>query len=676
MYCTDSKTFRILNNELCAKSIEELGELLDRASEVSSVAVARSRFVPLALLLAYGLGFGASAFGFALPAFDDHPGQVYRLWHVLTRGAAPWTWNPGWWTGYPEMQFYPPGFFYVGLLLHWVSLGTLSTDVIYQALLWLTWLAPGVTVYALLVRVVGNGWLALPGALVALTLSSGVVSGVEGGVHIGMLPARFGWALLPLLALALIHWTEHEAPPPWGLALITMAAIVVTHPAHTPAAATLVVVAALSAPGPRARRMVEAAVLLADAVALTSFWTLPLLIRLGHTRALAWGSLTLGDVGTLLARHPLLPVMALLALPLVTSPPPAARILQRWPWATALVVLVDGAVLEPLGMRWLPADRVVDGMWMAFIVAAGSTFGSFMRQRGWVSTATIVTAVATVAAVGTVNRTLVLWPRAADWPSYAATARGLQLESLWEALRKSSAGRVLFVRSGAPLVFGDEWWRPHTHVTALTPIHAGREIVNGTFTHPSPVAKLVYRGSPEPGAITTLVERLDGHSLFGRDLDGLDTATFNTLADRLGVSAVVVLDEDLPKLQALADDPAFGRRSTVGPFMILERRLDATIPIGLAAGRWTVAVDGKAGDWVSMHVAYYPLWRAQRGGTSLASRRGPAWDLEVRLDDGRGPIELHYGATSVELGATGLSVAAAAAWLAWWWRTRKPALSS
>src|SRR5437660_1755515 len=255
LYCTDSKTFRILNNEQCAKSIGELNELLDRATEVSCVAVARSRLVPLALLLAYGLGFGASAFGFTLPAFDDHPGQVYRLWHVLTRGPAPWAWNPGWWTGYPEMQFYPPGFFYVGLLLRWLSLGALSPNLIYQVLLWLTWLAPGVTVYVLLLRAIGNGWLALPGSLVALTLSTGVASGVEGGVHIGMLPARLGWALLPLLALVLIRWADDEGSRPWGLALISLAAIVVTHPAHVPAAAVLVLVTALSAPGSRARRL-------------------------------------------------------------------------------------------------------------------------------------------------------------------------------------------------------------------------------------------------------------------------------------------------------------------------------------------------------------------------------------------------------------------------------------
>src|SRR5262249_20938582 len=217
LYCTDSKTFRLLNNEQCAKSIGELYELIDRATEVSSVAVARSRLVPLALLLAYGLGFGASAFGFTLPAFDDHPGQVYRLWHVLTRGPAPWACNPGWWTGYPEMHLYPPVFVYVGLVLRWLFLGTRSANLIYQALLWLTWLAPGVAVYVLLLRAGGNGWLALPGSLVALTLSTGVASGVEGGVHVGMLPARPAWALLALPALALIRPAHHQGSRPCSL---------------------------------------------------------------------------------------------------------------------------------------------------------------------------------------------------------------------------------------------------------------------------------------------------------------------------------------------------------------------------------------------------------------------------------------------------------------------------
>src|SRR5207247_9522905 len=119
---------------------------------------------------------------------------------------------------------------------------------------------------------------------------------------------------------------------------ISLCASVVTHHAQVPAAAPLVIVTALTAPGSPARRLREAAVLLVGAAALASFWSLPLLLRLDHTRALAWGRVTIGDVGSLLARHPLLPLIVLLALPLAGDPRSPVRILQRLPWATALVV--------------------------------------------------------------------------------------------------------------------------------------------------------------------------------------------------------------------------------------------------------------------------------------------------------------------------------------------------
>ena len=81
---------------------------------------------PLLLLAAYGALFGARALGRSPLVYDDHPGQLYRLYHVVELGWAPWRWNPGWWTGYPEMQFYPPGFAYAGALLHAAAGGALS----------------------------------------------------------------------------------------------------------------------------------------------------------------------------------------------------------------------------------------------------------------------------------------------------------------------------------------------------------------------------------------------------------------------------------------------------------------------------------------------------------------------------------------------------------------------
>ena len=64
-----------------------------------------------------------------------------------------------------------------------------------------------------LTRVLWSGWLALPGAFVALTLSASLSSGVEGGVHIGMLGARLAWALIPLLLLTLAPWIEDGGRP-------------------------------------------------------------------------------------------------------------------------------------------------------------------------------------------------------------------------------------------------------------------------------------------------------------------------------------------------------------------------------------------------------------------------------------------------------------------------------
>src|SRR5262245_22400086 len=255
--------------------------------EVVSEPVARDSRFPLALLALYGLAFSVAAFGSGPPAFDDHPGQLYRLWHVLARGPAPWAWNPEWWAGYPELQFYPPGFAYLGAFVQRASVNSLSVATTYQSIVCLAYLAPGLTTFLVLARVLRSGWLALPGAFVALTLSTGITSGVEGGVHIGMLGARLAWALVPLLLLVLVPWIEGAARPARAAAVV-VAAVVLTHPAALPAAVTLIVLSALVRP-PRRARLVGALPIMALAAALTAFWTLPLLVRVANTRALAWG---------------------------------------------------------------------------------------------------------------------------------------------------------------------------------------------------------------------------------------------------------------------------------------------------------------------------------------------------------------------------------------------------
>jgi hypothetical protein len=625
---------------------------------------------PLAVLLAYGVAFASWALGCSLIGFDDHPGQLYRVWHVVVHGAAPWAWNSGWWLGYPELQFYPPGFAYAVASLHVGSWGALSVAGSYQSFVWLAYLAPGVTVWLLLRRLLGDGWLALPGAFVALTLSAGLASGVEGGVHWGMVPARLGWALLPLLALTLAGWMSGRRGFPRAIVPL-VAVIALTHPAHLPAAVVVVLLAAWLSMVRRPVALGSAVAALCLAAGLTAFWSVPLLAHLGHTRALAWGSVSVREI----SGHPLALVLVVLAgfAAFGGRARPRSRdglpglsgLVAIFPWVMVPVVLADAFVLEPLGLRWLPSDRIADSAWLGFVMSAGAIGGRLvgaMADRPRVRAGLALAAVAAIVVVALPARTLTLWPRP-GWERYETIERGMRLDALWSALRAAPTGRVLFVRSGVPLVYGSDWWRPHSHVTAMTPLTTGREIVNGTFTHPSPVAALVYRGDAGRGAVRELVERLDGRRLFGLELEDLDPDTFNVYAERLGIGAVVVLDEDLPRLRALRDNPLFPRAHPSPPFVVYTRPSAIPLPRETVPGRLRLPVDSTGDAWLPARIAYYPLWRATSDGQPIPTRRGAMGDLEVRPPRPGAPIDLAYvrgPAETAGLVITALSVLALA----------------
>ncbi len=339
---------------------------------------------PAVPLFVYGLAFAWKALAGGLLVFDDHPGQLYRISHVLTVGLEPWRLNPGWWAGYAELQFYPPGFSYAGAALHYASLGALDLSATYQLLLWIAFLLPGVSTYLLLARALGSPWLALPGAFLALTLSAGSRSGVEEGMRWGLVAARLGWGVLPLLALSLRGWIEGKRPPAAAPALL--AAIVLIHPAHAPAGVALVVLAAWHGPGSRRARLGQAALLTAAAMGLAAFWLLPLLAHLDMALPLAWGEPSLATLARPLAERPLLTILtAASALASYmrrcsSASSHASLWLSDLPPALALVILLDAAVAQPLGLRWLPADRLLDSFLLALILGASLALDRVHRR--------------------------------------------------------------------------------------------------------------------------------------------------------------------------------------------------------------------------------------------------------------------------------------------------------
>src|SRR4029450_5537563 len=179
-------------------------------------------------------------------------------------------------------------------------------------LVWLVFLLPGAATYALLTRVLGSGWAALPAAFLALVISAGSRSGAEEGLRWGLVAARLGWALLPLLALALLPWLEGRARPRAVPALL-LAAVILAHPAHGAMAVLLVALAGALAPAPRRRALVSTAVVIALGLGVAAFWLLALFAQLvvGWPMALplAWADAPVAGLAAAFASRPLLLLM-------------------------------------------------------------------------------------------------------------------------------------------------------------------------------------------------------------------------------------------------------------------------------------------------------------------------------------------------------------------------------
>jgi len=622
---------------------------------------------PALLLLAYGLLFGRAALGDGLLAFDDHPGQLYRLYHAVSVGWAPWRLNPGWWAGYAELQYYPPGAAWLGAAIHQASMGSVDVPAAYQAVLWIAWVLPGMATFALLTRLLGNGWLALPGAFIALTLSAESRSGVEEGLRWGLVAARLGWGLLPLVALSLVNWVEGGRRAPL-LAAPLVAGVILLHPAHAPAALLLVGLGAWFGTGERSRRLGQAALVTALALGLCGLWLLPLLAHLGMALPLAWGDTSALGLLRQLATRPLVIVLALtqlgcwLAIRTLGTVAPASRWLHAFTPAMALMVTLDALLAAPLGVLWLPADRLADSLLLALVLGAAMAtrlLAERLPSLGAPGAGVACLFAFLVFSGGSPEPSLTLWPARGQWPTHEEVVRGTRIDNLWQALKAAPAGRVLFLRSAVALDYRPEWWRPHSHITGLTPLFSGRPILNGTFTHPSPIAGLLYTGGTASGPVTTLVEQRDGVTLFGRRLESLTPAEFSRRAEHLGVSAVVATDKDQGRLPFLDSNPDWAPPKLIGPFRLYLARAARPLPEPTGPQTWRLAHTQAGGGWILAGFAYSPLWRAEAGGRPVPTRRDAAGMLEVEAPGGDAWIMLHHRAGPAEMAGGVLSIASA-----------------
>jgi hypothetical protein len=118
-------------------------------------------------------------------------------------------------------------------------------------------------------------------------------------------------------------------------------------------------------------------------------------------------------------------------------------------------------------------DRLVDSLFLALVIGASLGAPALASRLPPAGVALVLIAGAVLLSPGSPEPALTLWPMRGEWPKYQEVVRGDRLDALWTALREAPPGRVLFLRSAVRLDYRPEWWRPHSHITALTPIETG-----------------------------------------------------------------------------------------------------------------------------------------------------------------------------------------------------------
>jgi uncharacterized membrane protein YfhO len=94
----------------------------------------------------------------------------------------------------------------------------------------------------------------------------------------------------------------------------------------------------------------------------------------------------------------------------------------------------------------------------------------------------------------------------------------------------------------------------------------------------------------------------------------------------------------------------------------------AAEPVPTGDQRWRIPLPPTAPGWVSLPIAYSPLWVARADGAPLAVRRDERGLLEVALVAAASSVELEHRAGTAEWAGVAVSLGAVLALLAVWWR--------
>lgn len=642
----------------------------------------------LACLLLIAFGIAGFLLRDDLFLYGDHPGHYWVMWYTVNVSVPVHhrliDWNPYWYAGYPELQFYPPGSVFAGLVLQLITLGRLSTVFIYEMVVFLSYCLPALTFYyALRHRGLGRT-AAFAAGLLGLALPA-FFDGAT-AVLIGMLGSRLAWAIGPLVLVWGIEWLEGRRTQYAWMTTLALAAMILAHPYHVFGILLALAIHSMVRRRRLGGMLLRLALVVGGALALDAFWIFPLFVHssasmiplLRSTLDQTWHLMT----DTWLIPYVFLAFFAILRLRREKQKEQQVFLvtLAALFFVVPLAMLgVHVILIDRLQIYTLDPSRLVGEFYLPLVLLAGVGVDEIAaRLAGWVRIgqssrrsvrAIVLSVIALILVLPTAQEFQRLRPQPESEPRFLSQAQtDYRLDDLWRTLR-DTPGRVWFASFQTRLAARGLEPFPTT-LAALTPLFTNRSLVGGTYSHWSPIGATVSTGQPHPSVLRGLAEEMDDQALFGVPLEEMTSGRLRDLLRRLNITTIVATSEDYNARVFLDQVPFLQSYYSTGFFFVY--RVQNQTSSWLEASNADVEIaewrdndilisvrDARPDASVSVKLFAYPMWHAATESGQVLPIEKDDWDMmRIALPPGHDyAVKLQYQDGIVEQSGSILSAA-------------------
>jgi hypothetical protein len=610
--------------------------------------------------------------------YADHPG-MFLLVHRTITDYSVLGWFPDWYAGYPELAYFPPGFFIMGKVIHSLLLGTAEPMFVYKILLiisnCLLFLIPFLVLRGFGFASIQAFW----SALLIMIFFYGSFGGYPGMRIGGNTVMSLALAPVPLLFLIkaiksgkgmLLHY--------YLMAGLTWACITLIHPYHSIITAGGILAVGISVLLTNKLQffIFVGRIIISICVffCITAFWIVPGLIRHEYSTSFQFFSHDWRSIIVMM----IVDGWRILLVTLIwfflffyylkrKKVSFERYVLTLLPFSIAIVIfinelLVKSGLITLFNSYQLATDLMYSLVWLAPLgvlelisILFEKTNNKYYRSIAWSSFILIFSFLTQQQVVKLINDQYIPNKKISQF-TFNRLTDIYGINRLWSWLRHdNNEGRVLFTSSTFYLFERDmshrrrfDQYHDASGILSLTPLYTDRQIIGGTWPHPSKISRYFSYGDPAIACVNNFTNyACDDRTLFGIPLEELKEESLLQSLNLLDVSRIVIGNWECNMLNWFKNAGHFNCIGTIGSFRIFEpndyipdvfentyRTTDVAI-VDEQPGYYRLKIKSpEANATILFKICYHPCWKIRNKNVKIILSSGNTGLMQLNIPAG------------------------------------------